>query len=227
MARATFRYNPFAPECPEAKESPVKWRLIPRDEAFFESFVTMANEIRSAATLFQEMVGPPEPIWDRASQINDIEHRCDALPRDVLLRLHRTFVTPIDREDIHALALALDDVADAIDDCAKLMQLYRLNSVRPGVRELARILLDQTHQVEKAMEALRDKGPISASTAEIDRLEHEGDVVFQESIVKLFDNEKDPIQVIKWKELYGHLEAATDRCEDIGNVLDGITVKHA
>lgn len=205
----------------------MKWRLIPRDEAFFESFVTMANEIRSAATLFQEMVGPPEPIWDRASQINDIEHRCDALTRDVLLRLHRTFVTPIDREDIHALALALDDVADAIDDCAKLMQLYRLNSVRPGVRELARILLDQTHQVEKAMEALRDKGPISASTAEIDRLEHEGDVVFQESIVKLFDNEKDPIQVIKWKELYGHLEAATDRCEDIGNVLDGITVKHA
>ncbi len=205
----------------------MKWRLIPRDEAFFESFVTMANEIRSAATLFQEMVGPSEPIWDRASKINDIEHRCDALTRDVLLRLHRTFVTPIDREDIHALALALDDVADAIDDCAKLMQLYRLDSVRPGVRELARILLDQTHQVEKAMEALRDKGAISASTAEIDRLEHEGDVVYQESIVKLFDNEKDPIQVIKWKELYGHLEAATDRCEDIGNVLDGITVKHA
>jgi predicted phosphate transport protein (TIGR00153 family) len=205
----------------------VRWRLIPRDEAFFESFVTMANEIRFAATLFQEMVAPDEPLWDRASRINDIEHRCDALTRDVLLRLHRTFVTPIDREDIHALALALDDVADAIDDCAKLMQLYRLDSVRPGVRELARILLDQTHQVERAMEALRDKGAVSASTAEIDRLEHEGDVVYQDAIVRLFDNEKDPIQVIKWKELYGHMEAATDRCEDIGNVLDGISVKHA
>ncbi len=205
----------------------MKWSLIPRDEAFFQSFVNMATEIRAAATLFQEMVGPDEPLWDRAAQINDIEHRCDALTRDILLRLHRTFVTPIDREDIHALALALDDVADAIDDCAKLMQLYRLDSIRPGIRELARILLDQTRQVERAMEALRDKGTVSASTAEIDRLEHEGDVVFQESIVKLFDNEKDPIQVIKWKELYGHLEAATDRCEDIGNVLDGITVKHA
>lgn len=205
----------------------MRWRLIPRDEAFFESFVTMATEIRFAATLFQEMVAPDEPLWDRAARINDIEHRCDALTRDVLLRLHRTFVTPIDREDIHALALALDDVADAIDDCAKLMQLYRLDSVRPGVRELARILHDQTHQVERAMEALRDKGAVSASTAEIDRLEHEGDVVYQDAIVKLFDNEKDPIQVIKWKELYGHLEAATDRCEDIGNVLDGITVKHA
>jgi predicted phosphate transport protein (TIGR00153 family) len=187
----------------------------------------MATEIRSAATLFQEMVAPDEPLWDRAVRINDIEHRCDALTRDVLLRLHRTFVTPIDREDIHALALALDDVADAIDDCAKLMQLYRLESVRPGVRELARVLADQTHQVEKAMEALRDKTVVSTATAEIDRLEHEGDVVYQESIVTLFDNEKDPIQVIKWKELYGHLEAATDRCEDIGNVLDGITVKHA
>ena len=205
----------------------MRWRLIPRDEAFFASFVTMATEIRFAATLFQEMVGPDEPLWDRASRINDIEHRCDALTRDVLLRLHRTFVTPIDREDIHALALALDDVADAIDDCAKLMQLYRLDSVRPGVRELARILHDQTHQVERAMEALRDKGAVSASTAEIDRLEHEGDVVYQDAIVRLFDNEKDPIQVIKWKELYGHMEAATDRCEDIGNVLDGIAVKHA
>jgi predicted phosphate transport protein (TIGR00153 family) len=205
----------------------VKWRLIPREEAFFESFVKTAGEIRLAATLFQEMVAPDEPLWDRASQINDVEHRCDALTRDVLLRLHRTFVTPIDREDIHALALALDDVADAIDDCAKLMQLYRLDSVRPGVRELGRILADQTAQVEKAMEALRDNAVITTSTAEIDRLEHEGDVIYQDAIVKLFDHEKDPIQIIKWKELYAHLEAATDRCEDIGNVLDGISVKHA
>jgi len=205
----------------------VRWRLIPRDEAFFESFVKMATEIRFAATLFQEMVGPDLPLWDRASRINDVEHRCDALTRDVLLRLHRTFVTPIDREDIHGLALALDDVADAIDDCAKLMELYRLDRVRPGVRDLARILAEQTEHVLKAMEALRDKGKISVSTAEIDRLEHEGDVAFQQSIVALFDQEKDPIQVIKWKELFGYLEAATDRCEDIANVLDGISVKHA
>ncbi len=205
----------------------MKWRLIPREEAFFESFVQMAVEIRQAATLFEEMVAPDEPLWDRVSRINDVEHRCDDLTRDVLLRLHRTFVTPIDREDIHALALALDDVADAIDDCAKLMQLYRLDRVRPGVRELARILADQTRQVEKAMEALRDKAVVAGPTQEIDRLEHEGDVVYQQSIVVLFDHEKDPIQVIKWKELYGYLEAATDRCEDIGNVLDGIAVKHA
>jgi predicted phosphate transport protein (TIGR00153 family) len=205
----------------------VRWRLIPREEAFFESFVQMATEIRFAATLFQEMVGPEEPLWDRASRINDVEHRCDALTRDILLRLHRTFVTPIDREDIHALALALDDVADAIDDCAKLMQLYRLDRIRAGVRDLARILVEQAHHVEKAMEALRDKIVVAASTAEIDRLEHEGDVVYQDSISKLFDTERDPIQVIKWKELYGHLEAATDRCEDVGNVLDGIAVKHA
>jgi uncharacterized protein len=205
----------------------VRWRLIPREEAFFESFVQMAVEIRQAATLFEEMVAPDEPIWDRVSRINDVEHRCDDLTREVLLRLHRTFVTPIDREDIHALALALDDVADAIDDCAKLMQLYRLDRIRPGVRELARILADQTKQVAKAMEALRDKKVVAGSTEEIDRLEHEGDVVYQQSIVVLFDHEKDPIQVIKWKELYGYLEAATDRCEDIGNVLDGIAVKHA
>ena len=205
----------------------MKWRLIPRDEAFFESFVKMATEIRFAATLFQEMVQPEEPLWDRASRINDVEHRCDALTRDVLLRLHRTFVTPIDREDIHALALALDDVADAIDDCAKLMELYRLDRVRPGVRDLARVLAEQTDHVLRAMEALRDNAKITGSTAEIDRLEHEGDVAYQQSIVGLFEQEKDPIQVIKWKELFGYLEAATDRCEDIANVLDGISVKHA
>ena len=205
----------------------MRWRLIPRDEAFFESFVKMATEIRFAATLFQEMVQPEEPLWDRASRINDVEHRCDALTRDILLRLHRTFVTPIDREDIHALALALDDVADAIDDCAKLMELYRLDRVRSGVRDLARILGEQTDHVLRAMEALRDKAKIAGSTAEIDRLEHEGDVAYQQSIVGLFEHEKDPIQVIKWKELFGYLEAATDRCEDIANVLDGISVKHA
>jgi predicted phosphate transport protein (TIGR00153 family) len=205
----------------------VKWRLIPREEAFFDSFVQMATEIRIAATLFVEMVAPDEPLWDRAAQINDVEHRCDALTRDVLLRLHRTFVTPIDREDIHALALALDDVTDAIDDCAKLMQLYRLDRVRPGVRELARIIADQTGNVAKAMESLRDKKDVSGATAEIDRLEHEGDVTYQQAIVGLFEHEKDPIQIIKWKELYGYLEAATDRCEDIGNVLDGISVKNA
>ena len=205
----------------------MRWRLIPREEAFFDSFVNMSTEIQRAATLFVEMVTPEQPLWDKAAQINDVEHRCDALTRDVLLRLHRTFVTPIDREDIHALALALDDVADAIDDCAKLMQLYRLDKVRPGVRELARVLAEQTDHVNKAMEALRDKKVISNSTAEIDRLEHEADVTYQQSIVGLFEHEKDAIQVIKWKELYGYLEAATDRCEDIGNVLDGISVKHA
>ena len=94
----------------------MKWRLIPREEAFFDSFVAMATEIRSAATLFEEMVAPERPLAERAARINDLEHRCDALTRDVLQRLHRTFVTPIDREDIHALALALDDVMDAIDD---------------------------------------------------------------------------------------------------------------
>jgi predicted phosphate transport protein (TIGR00153 family) len=205
----------------------VRWSLIPREEAFFDIFVKTATEIRLAATLFQEMVAPDEPLWDRVGRINDVEHRCDALTRDVLLRLHRTFVTPIDREDIHALALALDDVADAIDDCAKLMELYRLDRVRTGVRELARIIVDQTQHVLQAMEALRDKAVVSGSTAEIDRLEHDSDVIYQQSIVSLFDHEKDPVQIIKWKELYGYLEAATDRCEDIGNVLDGISVKNA
>jgi predicted phosphate transport protein (TIGR00153 family) len=173
------------------------------------------------------MVAPDQPLMDRAARINDLEHRCDALTRDALQRLHRTFVTPIDREDIHALALALDDVADAIDDCAGLLHLYRIAEVRPGIREIARILAAQTQQVLKAMEALRDKVVVSSCTAEIDRLEHEADLLYRQALETLFANERDPIAIIKWKEIYGYLEEATDRCEDIGNVLDGIAVKHS
>jgi uncharacterized protein len=205
----------------------VKWRLIPREEAFFDSFVSMATEIRSAATLFEEMVAPERPLAERAARINDLEHRCDALTRDVLQRLHRTFVTPIDREDIHALALALDDVMDAIDDCAGLLQLYHIDEVRPGIRELARILTQQAEQLLKAMEALRDKAALATPTAEIDRLEHDADLLYRQAMEALFAYERDPVAIIKWKEIYEYLEAAIDRCEDIGNVLDGIIVKHA
>ena len=133
----------------------MRWRLIPREESFFADFVKMANEIQLAATLFQEMVEPDEPLWDRAARINDVEHRCDALTHDVLLRLHRTFVTPIDREDIHALA----DGARRRD--GRHRRLRRRSSGSTGSIASARaraswphILVDQTRQVEKALEAL-------------------------------------------------------------------------
>jgi predicted phosphate transport protein (TIGR00153 family) len=205
----------------------VKWRLIPREEGFFDDFVAQANETLAAARLLEQMVASDRPALDRATEINAIEHRCDGLTQQILQRLHRTFVTPLDREDIHALALALDDVVDAIDDVALLLRLYHIEEVRRGTRELARIVTVQTEQVVEAMRVLRNRNEVPARTLVINRLEHDADGIHREAVEALFAHERDPIAVIKWKEIFDTLEAATDRCEDIANVLDGIVVKHA
>jgi uncharacterized protein len=205
----------------------VKWRLIPRNEAFFDDFVALARETLTAAQLLEEMVATDRPVLDRATEINDIEHRCDSLTQQILKRLHRTFVTPLDREDIHALALALDDVVDAVDDAALLLRLYHIEEVRRGTRELARIIGEQAALVVEAMQALEKRVGVEARTAQINRLEHEADGIHRDAVEALFEHERDPIAVIKWKEIFDCLEAATDRCEDIANVLDGIVVKHA
>jgi hypothetical protein len=145
----------------------------------------------------------------------------------VIQRLHKTFVTPLDREDIHALARSLDDVIDAIDDSAGVIRLYQIARVRPDARDLGRIIKASTEQVVVAMRALGTKQGISTAAVEINRLENEGDRAHQLALRRLFEEEKDPIQIIKWKEILDFLEAATDRCEDVANVLEGVVVKHA
>jgi len=205
----------------------VKWRLIPREEGFFDDFVSMAKEILRAARLLEDMVAADRPLLERATEINEIEHLCDSIAQQILKRLHRTFVTPLDREDIYALALALDDVVDAIDDAALLLKLYHIEEVRTGTRELARIVTVQVEHVVAAMQALEKRRDVPTSTVTINRLEHEADGIHRDAVESLFAHERDPIAVIKWKEIFDCLEAATDRCEDIANVLDGIVVKNA
>ena len=115
-------------------------RLIPREERFFADFVALADELRRGAALLEEMLAPTHPVWEKAAAIKDVEHRCDQIVHDALQRLHRTFVTPIDREDIHALLRAIDDVIDDIDASADMLRLYRIESVRTPARELARLI---------------------------------------------------------------------------------------
>ena len=119
---------------------PFRFRLIPREERFFQDFVALANELCKGATLLEEMVAPDRPLIEKAAAIKDVEHRCDQIVHDALQRLNRTFVTPIDREDIFALLRALDDVIDDIDASADMLRLYRIESVRPAARELARLI---------------------------------------------------------------------------------------
>ena len=203
------------------------FRLIPKEERFYDDFTAMAEQIRAGAGLLDQMLAPDKPIWDKADEIKEIEHKCDFLTHEIIQRLNRTFVTPLDREDIHALARSLDDVMDAIDASAAIVRLYHIDAVRPGARELARLVRDSAEQVVCAMRALEKRRGVAECAVEINRLENEADRAHQAAVQALFTDEKDAIAVIKWKEILDFLEQATDRCEDVANVLEGVVVKHA
>src|SRR5213596_21525 len=162
----------------------------------------MADELQKGARLLEKMLEPDHPVWDKADEIKEVEHKCDFLTHELIQRLNRTFVTPIDREDIFALARSLDDVMDAIDAAAAVIRLYSLGALEKGA-----------------------KG-VNAHAVEINRLENEADRIHQQAVIRLFDEETNPIIVIKWKETLDFLEGATDRCEDVANVIESIVVKH-
>lgn len=203
------------------------FRLIPREERFFDDFVALAMEIRQGAGMLEDMLAHELPLWDKADEIKEVEHKCDFLTHEIIHRLNRTFVTPFDREDIHALARSLDDVMDAIDASATFIRLYRIDRVRPDARELARIIKISTDQVVLAMHALERLRGVAEPAVEINRLENEADRTHQAALQRLFEDERDPILIMKWKEILDFLEQATDRCEDVANVIEAVVVKHA
>ena len=203
------------------------FRWIPKEEKFYGDFLSLADELKKGARLLEEMLSPDRPNWDKADEIKEVEHKCDFLTHEIIQRLHRTFVTPLDREDIHTLARSLDDVMDAIDDSAAIVRLYQIAVVRDEARELTRIIMASADQVVKAMKALERRKGVAEPAVEINRLENEADRTHQRAVRRLFEEERDPIAIIKWKEILDFLEEATDRCEDVANVLEGVVVKHA
>ena len=203
-----------------------RFRFIPHEEKFYDDFVAMAEQIRVGAKLLNEMFATDPPLMEKAREIKEVEHKCDFLTHELIQRLNKTFVTPIDREDIHNMARSLDDVMDAIDDAASLIPTYRITKVRHGARELAALVLLQADQLQPALGALEKRSGVMDYAVEINRLENEADRIYQRSIGELFDEESDPIMVIKWKEIFGMLEQATDAAEDVANLLENIVVKH-
>jgi predicted phosphate transport protein (TIGR00153 family) len=203
-----------------------RFRLIPREEKFYDDFRSMADELRRGARLLESMFAVDPPIADKAHEIKEVEHKCDFLTHEIIQRLNKTFVTPIDREDIHELARTLDDVMDAIDNAASLIPLYKIDKVRPGARELTRIIIQQCDEIRVAVEALEKRTGVLERAIEINRLENEADRIHKQAISQLFDEEPNPIVVLKWKELYDLLEEATDACEDVANLLENVVVKH-
>ena len=201
-------------------------RLIPRSEHFFDDFVGLAEELRAGGRELKQMMSSDPPDMTKAEHIKEIEHKCDGRTRAIIDSVNRTFVTPLDREDIHAMAISLDDVMDAIDAAAAVTRLYKITHIRPGARRLADIVCESTDRICEALRALEKRTGVLEIAARINQLEREADRVHQDAIVALFDEERDPIAVIKWKEIFDFLEAATDRCEDVANLLEGIVVKH-
>ena len=203
-----------------------RFRLIPREEKFYDDFKQMADQLRIGAQLLDQMLAVDPPLADKAHEIKEVEHQCDFLTHEIIQRLNKTFVTPIDREDIHSLAKTLDDVMDAIDSAAALIPIYRISFIRSEARELARVIIAQTGELRAAVEALERREGVLARAIEINRLENEADRIHGAALGRLFDEEKDPIAVMKWKEIFDILEEATDACEDVANLLENIVVKH-
>jgi predicted phosphate transport protein (TIGR00153 family) len=204
-----------------------RFRIIPRNEDFYDLFSTLATELRVGAQKLEEMLAHEPVLWDKADEIKEVEHKCDHLTHQIIQRLNSTFVTPIDREDIHALAKSLDDVMDAIDASAKVIRLYKIKSVRFGARELAHIVTLSVDQVQLSLQALEKRVGVAERAVEINRLENEADRIHEGALRRLFDDENDAVMIIKWKEILDFLEDATDRCEDVANLLEGVVVKNA
>jgi len=204
----------------------MRFSLLPRDGQFFDLYNQIAAEIRAAADLLEKLLEVDPPDISIVSKIRDAEHRCDTMTHDAIQRLHRTFVTPFDREDLYALATSLDTVMDAIDHAASLVELYRIQTVRRGARDLAHTVSASGVHIVGALAALAAKKPVHPHSVEINRLENEADRAYWEAVRGLFDSETDPILIIKWKDLYEALEVITDTCEDVANVIEGVVVKH-
>jgi predicted phosphate transport protein (TIGR00153 family) len=202
-------------------------RLLPREHAFFELFTAQAENVHQGAAALVALLENYKDVPVQVERIKTIEHTGDELTHDLLTRLNQTFITPFDREDIHNLSSKVDDVLDLTDAVASRLVTYNVHSVRPGFADLAKILLQSCDEVRQAVSRLELQDGMLEHCIEINRLENEGDRLSRTMIGQLFDEEKDPVELIKWKELVEVLETAIDKCEDVANVLEGVSLKNA
>ena len=202
-------------------------RLLPREEEFFTLFVEVANRNKEAVEqlrlLFQ---AAPDRRTPHVEALKRLEHEADQVTHEVVNRLDRTFITPLDREDIHQLASDLDDVMDAMDGTARRAQIFRLGVSPQGVLRLLDVLINMMTALSEAVNRLKKGDDVMRYCVEAKRLEEEGDSIYHESLGQLFEKESDAIELIKWKEIYDNLELTLDQAEDVANVVESITIKH-
>jgi uncharacterized protein Yka (UPF0111/DUF47 family) len=203
---------------------------MPREDNFFELFEAAAENAHKAAGELVELLEKFDRVAERATRIKDLEHAGDKITHDAIERLNKTFITPMDREDIHELVVRVDDIVDLIDTAVNRMTLYKIGRPTPDSVLLAKCIRHCTQQIVEIMPLLRDmknSRAIGEKCIAIQTQENEADRINHHAIAALFENRPDPLEVIKWKDIYEELESATDRCEDVANVLDSIVLKNA
>src|SRR5262245_16778597 len=202
------------------------FRLIPREERFFELFEEQGRNIAAAAGRLREMVFDFSDAPAKAMAIKELEHAGDVLTHDLIRKINTTFITPFDREDVYALASRLDDVLDLIEAAADRLVLYRIKEPTSGARAFAEVIVKTTEAMRGAVGCLRSAhDQYNVHAVEVNRLENEADRLLKTLIAALFADVTDPVEIIKWKEIYETLEEVTDRCEDVCNVIEGIVLK--
>ncbi len=204
------------------------FRIIPSDKEFFVLFEKASQNIQDGAELLKELLDNFDDVKGKAREIEEIEHKGDSITHDVVKKLNTTFITPIEREDILALASSLDDIIDLIHAAATRITLYKISEPTPQAKELGFLILKSVRELNRGISHLGKKmNGVYEHCVEVNSLENEADRVCRDAIAYLFENEKDPITLLKWKEIYETLETTTDRCEDAANVLEGVALKNA
>lgn len=204
-------------------------KFFPKEIDFFEIFDKAALNVTKAATLLVALMENFDNIEARAKEIYEVEQDGDMLTHDIMKKLNKTFITPIDREDLHALASRLDDVLDLIWASVDRLSVFKITEPTKEAVAMSKDLLTTAEAIHKAIKKLKEKNysHVQELCIEINRLENRIDRSFRDALGKLFDDIKDPILIIKWKEIYEHLEDAADKCEDVANVLEAIVLKYA
>jgi predicted phosphate transport protein (TIGR00153 family) len=200
---------------------------LPKDEKFFDLFEQLGKRLALSAQLLLELFGNPKLIAEKVAAIKEVEHQADELTRTVIERIDRAFVTPLDREDIHLLASRLDEVIDLVDGTARRAQMFHMTEVREPAMRLAGIIVRAAAHIEEAVTHIKKQKIVQDNARALKVLEEEGDAVYHQAIGDLFRGNPDPLEVIKWKELYDKLEDTLDQCEDVANALESISIKNS
>ncbi len=202
-------------------------RLVPSDEEFFGMFNQLAQQLKTAARLLDELFADPSRTTELVKQIKDVEHAADQLTLTISQRIDKSFITPIDREDIHLLASRLDDVIDRLDGTARRVVMLHVNETREPAQKMAHVILLASEHIAKAVGAIKKPREVAIQAAEIKKLEEEGDTLYHEAVGALFAGKPDPIEVIRWKEVYETLEIAIDQCMGVANAVHSISIKNS